>query len=65
MPCQEFVELEASSHRYSERRTQTQDATLDATQERRTGKAAGFRAGEARLAFILMLHLQNCDVCRG
>jgi hypothetical protein len=61
MPCQEFIELEASSLRFTERRNQT----VETPGERRTGKPAGYRAGEARYAYILMLHLQNCVICRG
>ncbi len=61
MPCQEFLELEASLHRYSERRQQTGEAS----KERRSGKPTGFRMGEARLAFMLMLHRQSCAICRG
>jgi hypothetical protein len=61
MRCQEFIELEASSHRYTERR-QTKATTA---KERRTGKPEGFRMGQARLAFMLMLHLQTCAICRG
>ena len=61
MPCQEFLELEASSHRYTERRNKIEETAA----ERRSGKPAGFRAGEARYAYILLLHLQSCAICRG
>jgi hypothetical protein len=61
MPCQEFIELEASSQRFTERRNKT----VETSGERCAGKPAGYRAGEARYAYILMLRLQNCAVCRG
>jgi hypothetical protein len=60
MPCQEFIELEASSHRYTERRNKAEEAP----EERRSGEPSGFRAGQARYACILMLHLQGCAICR-
>jgi hypothetical protein len=59
MPCQELIELEASSHRYNERRQET----ATPAKERRAGKSAGFRAGAARYAFIIMNHRQSCKIC--
>jgi hypothetical protein len=60
MPCKEMIELEASFHRYTERRR----LDIATKQERRQGLADRFRAGEARLAFIVLSHRQKCNLCR-
>lgn len=61
MPCRELLELQASSHRYTERRNRTEETAG----ERRSGKPTGFRFGEARYAYLVNLHLQSCKVCCG
>ena len=62
MPCKEMIELEASFDQYTNRRRKNA-ATHE---ERRHQSSVGaFRAGEARFAYIVLSHRQNCPLCRG
>jgi hypothetical protein len=60
MPCAELKELEASCHRYAEcRHRVSQQAT-----ERRNQLTDARRVGQFRMAYMIRVHRQNCDVCR-
>jgi hypothetical protein len=61
MPCPEMQELEASNHRHNEHSGIT--ATLLAAGRHEFSK--WHRAGRARSAFMMQMHRQNCDNCRG
>jgi hypothetical protein len=60
MPCMEMKELEASCNRYAERR---QESILPKF-ERRKVSPGRHRLGQAQLAYLMRVHLQNCVECR-
>jgi hypothetical protein len=60
VPCIQMRELEASSNRYAERRV----ATIPQRSEKRKGNTGSRRLlGQAQMAYIMRLHLQNCMEC--
>jgi hypothetical protein len=61
VPCIEMKELEFTSRRYAERRR----ITVTPKCERR-GRHSGrqLRAGQARAAYLMQAHRQNCVVCQ-
>jgi hypothetical protein len=60
MPCPEMKELEAFSKRFADRRLVSVPTEL----ERRFGSVLGYRAAQARLAYLIQMHRQNCSICR-
>ncbi len=60
MPCTEMKELETGYSRYAERR----NVALPPTSERRKVSTGRFRADQARAAYVMQVHRQNCTVCR-
>jgi hypothetical protein len=54
-------ELEASCSRYAERRRETIPLSL----ERRKEFPGKHRFGQAQMAYIMQMHLQNCSQCQG
>ncbi|HTZ57002.1 MAG TPA: hypothetical protein VMB49_02850 [Acidobacteriaceae bacterium] len=60
MPCLQMKELELSSARYAERRSQK----LLAKSERRTASSAKRQIGQAHMAYVMQQHLKNCSECR-
>jgi hypothetical protein len=60
MPCPEMKELEAFSKRFADRRFVSVPTEL----ERRFGSVLGYRAAQARLAYLIQMHRQNCSICR-
>jgi hypothetical protein len=60
MPCTELKELEAVWSSYAERRF----ATVSIDSERRKGSARGYMPGQARIAYLMQAHRQNCTKCR-
>lgn len=60
MPCPEMKELEALGKRFADRRLVSVPTEL----ERRFGPVLGDRAAQARLAYLIQMHRQNCSSCR-
>ncbi len=61
VPCTEMKELEFTSRRYAERRR----IAVTPKCERRGRHSGGqLRAGQARAAYLMQAHRQNCAVCR-
>lgn len=60
MPCSQMKELEFLGNRLADRRSQAQQPV----EERRKGEGFGWRAGEARVAYLMQLHRVNCDICK-
>ena len=61
MPCIQMKELEASCSRYTERRRET----IALNVERRKASPGKRRFGQAQMAYIMQMHLQNCGECKG
>ena len=61
VPCIQMKELEASCSRYAERRWET----IPLGVERRKASPQKHRFGQAQMAYIMQMHLQNCSECRG
>jgi hypothetical protein len=59
MPCLEMKELEAVSSRYEERRS----VAIPLSSERRNTPSGRYRAGQARIAYLIQLHRQSCAAC--
>ena len=59
MPCLEMKELEAVCSRYEERRR----VAILPNSERRNTPSGRYRAGEARIAYLIQLHRQTCATC--
>jgi hypothetical protein len=59
MPCLEMRELEAVCRRYGERRLEA----IPPSSERRNAPFGRDRAGQARIAYLIQLHRQNCAAC--
>jgi hypothetical protein len=60
MPCVEMKELETNYSRYVERR----NVTIPSASERRKVFTGRRQADEARAAYIMEAHRQNCTACR-
>jgi hypothetical protein len=58
MPCLEMKELETVCSKYEERRR----VATPPSSERRNAPGR-YRAGEARIAYLIQLHRQSCAVC--
>jgi hypothetical protein len=61
VPCIQMKELEASCSRYAERRREM----IPLSVERRKASPGKRRFGQAQMAYIIQMHLQNCSECRG
>lgn len=59
MPCLEMKELEAVCSRYEERRR----VAIQPNSERRNAPSGRYRAGQARIAYLIQLHRQSCATC--
>jgi hypothetical protein len=59
MPCLQMKELEAVCSRYEERRRRV----IPPSAERRNAPSERDRTGQARIAYIILLHRQNCAAC--
>jgi hypothetical protein len=59
MPCLEMKELEAICSRYEERRR----VAISPSSERRYMPFGKYRAGQARIAYLIRLHRQSCAAC--
>jgi hypothetical protein len=59
MPCLEMKELETICSRYEERR----GIAIPPNSERRSTPTGKYRAGQARIAYLIQLHRQSCTVC--
>jgi predicted phage-related endonuclease len=60
MPCAEMKELQATRDRYAERRK----IVVAPKVERRRGFDVRRRATQARNAYLMLVHQNNCAVCR-
>jgi hypothetical protein len=59
MPCLEMQELEAVCSRYEERRR----VAIPPISEQRNKPSGKYRAGQARIAYLIQLHRQSCVAC--
>jgi hypothetical protein len=60
MPCAEMKELQATCDRCAERRK----TVVAPKVERRKGFDLRYRANQARNAYLMLVHQNNCAVCR-
>lgn len=59
MPCLELKELEEIYIRYEERRR----VAIPPSSERRSTLIGRYRSSQARIAYLIRLHRQNCAAC--
>ncbi len=60
MLCPEMKELETFGKGFAERRL----VSVPREFERRFGSVLRYRAAQARLAYLIQMHRQNCSICR-
>jgi hypothetical protein len=58
MSCLEMKELQLRYEKYKERRSKSEAPTTE-----RRSLPAGHRAIQARIAYLMLAHRQNCSLC--